>query len=113
MGETYTICDPDLFTVAEWPQRDGVDLGRVPRVIDHRNRMSERPARQPRESADRTAARKASPPAVSSSRSWSSAAGIAAGRLMNIGEYAYDFTGENSYDGLLGRGRSPFPPSAT
>jgi glutathione S-transferase len=44
MGETYTICDPYLFTVAEWLEGDGVDLSRLPQVIGHRNRMSERPA---------------------------------------------------------------------
>jgi glutathione S-transferase len=44
MGETYTICDPYLFTMAQWLEGDGVDLSVLPRVIDHRNRMSERPA---------------------------------------------------------------------
>lgn len=44
MGETYTICDPYLFTVAEWLEGDGVDVSRLPKVIGHRNRMSERPA---------------------------------------------------------------------
>ena len=44
MGETYTICDPYLFTVAEWLEGDGVDVSRLPEVIGHRNRMSERPA---------------------------------------------------------------------
>jgi glutathione S-transferase len=44
MGETYTICDPYLFTVAQWLEADGVDPKLVPRVIDHRRRMSERPA---------------------------------------------------------------------
>jgi len=44
MGETYTICDSYLFTVAQWIEADGVDPGLVPRVIDHRRRMSERPA---------------------------------------------------------------------
>jgi glutathione S-transferase len=43
MGETYTICDPYLFTVAEWLEGDGVDLARLPKVINHRSRMSERP----------------------------------------------------------------------
>ncbi len=43
MGEHYTICDPYLFTLAQWMEKDGVDLGRVPRVVDHRRRMSERP----------------------------------------------------------------------
>ena len=44
MGDTYTICDPYLFTLAQWLEKDGVDLARVPRVVDHRRRMSERPA---------------------------------------------------------------------
>jgi glutathione S-transferase len=44
MGETYTICDPYLFTLAQWLERDGVDLSSLPKVIDHRKRMSERPA---------------------------------------------------------------------
>jgi glutathione S-transferase len=44
MGEAYTICDPYLFTVAEWLEGDGVDLSRLPKVIGHRNRMLERPA---------------------------------------------------------------------
>ncbi len=44
MGESYTVCDPYLFTLAQWLEGDGVDLSTLPRVIDHRNRMSERPA---------------------------------------------------------------------
>jgi glutathione S-transferase len=44
MGETYTICDPYLFTVAEWLEGDSVDLSSLPGVLDHRKRMSERPA---------------------------------------------------------------------
>jgi glutathione S-transferase len=46
MGERYTICDPYLFTVARWLEGDGVDLTRLPRVLDHRARMAERPAVQ-------------------------------------------------------------------
>ncbi|WP_439610576.1 glutathione S-transferase family protein [Reyranella sp.] len=42
MGDTYTICDPYLFTLAQWMEKDGVDLARVPRVVDHRRRMLER-----------------------------------------------------------------------
>ena len=42
MGERYTICDPYLFTLAQWLEKDGVDPTRIPRVIDHRRRMSER-----------------------------------------------------------------------
>jgi glutathione S-transferase len=44
MGETYTICDPYLFTLAQWLEGDGVDISALPKVIDHRKRMAERPA---------------------------------------------------------------------
>ena len=44
MGGSYTICDPYLFTIAEWLESDGVDPARFPRVLDHRRRMYERPA---------------------------------------------------------------------
>ena len=44
MGDGYTICDPYLFTVARWLEGDGVDPARFPKVRDHRQRMSERPA---------------------------------------------------------------------
>jgi glutathione S-transferase len=30
-----------LFTLALWLEADGVDLGRLPRVVAHRTRMSE------------------------------------------------------------------------
>jgi len=46
MGETYTICDPYLFTMAQWLEQDGVDPSRIPKVMAHRRRMSERPAVQ-------------------------------------------------------------------
>jgi glutathione S-transferase len=46
MGETYTICDPYLFTIAQWLEQDGVDPSRIPKVMAHRRRMSERPAVQ-------------------------------------------------------------------
>ena len=46
MGEQYTICDPYLYTIATWLEGDGVDLATLPRVADHRKRMSERPAVQ-------------------------------------------------------------------
>jgi glutathione S-transferase len=44
MGDTYTICDPYLFTVAQWLEGDGIDPARFPKVSDHRQRMSERAA---------------------------------------------------------------------
>jgi len=43
MGSNYTICDMYLFTLAQWLEADGVDLARLPRVTDHRRRMSENP----------------------------------------------------------------------
>jgi glutathione S-transferase len=42
MGESYTIADPYLFTVAQWLEGDGVDPARIPRVMEHRCRMAER-----------------------------------------------------------------------
>jgi glutathione S-transferase len=44
MGEAYTICDPYLFTLAQWLEGDGVDLSLVPRVVEHRRRVAERAA---------------------------------------------------------------------
>ncbi|QLL63707.1 glutathione S-transferase family protein [Sinorhizobium mexicanum] len=44
MGENYSIADPYLFTIANWLEGDGVDPGRFPKVLDHRNRMVARPA---------------------------------------------------------------------
>src|SRR5882757_8741881 len=44
MGEQYTVCDPYLFTLALWLEGDSVDLAALPKVADHRKRMSERPA---------------------------------------------------------------------
>jgi glutathione S-transferase len=44
MGEAYTICDPYLFTVAQWMEGDSIDSARFPKVRDHRQRMSERAA---------------------------------------------------------------------
>ena len=43
MGDTYTVADPYLFTLAQWLEADGVDTGRIPRVIEHRERMLRRP----------------------------------------------------------------------
>ncbi|HEY1783243.1 MAG TPA: glutathione S-transferase N-terminal domain-containing protein [Roseiarcus sp.] len=46
MGEAYTIADPYLFTLSRWMEGDGVDPAAFPRVLDHRERMAERPAVQ-------------------------------------------------------------------
>lgn len=42
MGDTYSVCDPYLFTLAQWLEKDGVDLTTIPRVMEHRHRMCER-----------------------------------------------------------------------
>ena len=44
MGRDYSIADPFLFTIARWLEADSVDPKRFPKVLDHRNRMAERPA---------------------------------------------------------------------
>ena len=43
MGDTYTIADAYLFTLSQWLEGDSADLSRLPRVLDHRARMAERP----------------------------------------------------------------------
>ena len=43
MGDQYTVADMYLFTIAGWLEGDGVDLSKLPRVIDHRNRMAADP----------------------------------------------------------------------
>lgn len=44
MGTIYTICDPYLFTLAQFLEGDGVDPARFPKILDFRKRMAERPA---------------------------------------------------------------------
>lgn len=44
MGEQYTICDPYLFTIAQWLEGDGVDINTFPGVADHFRLMSDRVA---------------------------------------------------------------------
>jgi glutathione S-transferase len=44
MGDNYTIADPYLFTRAQWLEDDGVKPERIPRVIEHRCRVAERPS---------------------------------------------------------------------
>ncbi|WP_164924221.1 glutathione S-transferase family protein [Sinorhizobium fredii] len=44
MGENYSIADPYLFTIASWLEGDGVDPAQFPKILGHRNRMTERPA---------------------------------------------------------------------
>ena len=44
MGSAYTICDAYLFTLAQWLEGDGVELSKLPRVLEHRSRVAARPA---------------------------------------------------------------------
>jgi glutathione S-transferase len=44
MGAAYTICDPYLFTIAQWLEADGVDPARFPKIREHGERMRARPA---------------------------------------------------------------------
>ena len=44
MGDSYSICDAYLFTLAQWLEADGVDLAGLPRVSEHRHMVSQRPA---------------------------------------------------------------------
>lgn len=44
MGDTYTIADPYLYTMSTWIEGDQVDTAQIPRVMAHRQMMSERPS---------------------------------------------------------------------
>ncbi len=44
MGGLYSVADAYLFTVAQWLEADGVEPDRLPKIVDHRARMLERPA---------------------------------------------------------------------
>ena len=46
MGDVYSVADPYLFVFSGWLESDGVDIARFPRVADHLERMSRRPAVQ-------------------------------------------------------------------
>jgi glutathione S-transferase len=44
MGDSYTICDPYLYTMSGWLKSDEVDVAKFPRVSDHFAAMNERPS---------------------------------------------------------------------
>ena len=46
LGDDYTIADTYLFTVTRWIRNDGVDLSRYPKLADHLERVTNRPATQ-------------------------------------------------------------------
>jgi glutathione S-transferase len=44
MGDTYTVCDAYLFTLAQWLDGDGVDINATPKIAEHFRRVAERAA---------------------------------------------------------------------
>ncbi|PZM17227.1 glutathione S-transferase family protein [Rhizobium tubonense] len=46
MGDSYSVADGYLFTMARWLASDGVDRSRFPKVSTHHDRMLTRPAVQ-------------------------------------------------------------------
>jgi glutathione S-transferase len=42
MGDSYTVADPYLYTIARWLQGDGIDPKSFPRVHGHMMRMEQR-----------------------------------------------------------------------
>ena len=46
LGERYSVADGYLFTLGNWLEGDGVEVGLLPRILDHRARMAARPAVQ-------------------------------------------------------------------
>jgi len=44
LGETFSICDGYLFTLADWLEGVGVDPAQFPKVHAHRERIRARPA---------------------------------------------------------------------
>jgi glutathione S-transferase len=44
LGERYSVSDCYLYTISGWLDGDGVDLARFPRIVDHHQRVGERPA---------------------------------------------------------------------
>ena len=44
MGETYSLCDPYLYTIARWLNGDTVDSTKLPKTMAHMQRMEARAA---------------------------------------------------------------------
>jgi glutathione S-transferase len=44
MGEQFTVADCYLYIISTWLEGDGVDPKAVPGIIEHRNRVADRPA---------------------------------------------------------------------
>ena len=43
LGESFSICDAYLFTLADWLEGDNVDPQQFPKVLEHRGRIRSRP----------------------------------------------------------------------
>jgi glutathione S-transferase len=43
MGNQYTVADMYLYTISCWLEGDGVDVSKLPRVIEHRKYMGAKP----------------------------------------------------------------------
>ncbi|MFT5173882.1 MAG: glutathione S-transferase [Gammaproteobacteria bacterium] len=43
MGESYTVCDPYLYTISRWLEGDGIALAQFPKVAQHFERITQRP----------------------------------------------------------------------
>jgi glutathione S-transferase len=46
MGLSFSVADCYLFTIFNWAEKDSVDISRLPKLVDHRTRMLQRPAVQ-------------------------------------------------------------------
>ena len=44
LGNTYSICDPYLYTIARWMEVDGLDINSFPKVQAHFKAITDRPA---------------------------------------------------------------------
>ena len=49
-GDMFSISDPYLYRIASWMEADGVDVGRFPKVLAHRQAMAQRESVQTVES---------------------------------------------------------------
>jgi glutathione S-transferase len=43
MGDSYTICDPYLYTVTSWMEYDSIERSHYPRIAEHYRRMCDLP----------------------------------------------------------------------
>jgi len=39
MDDTFSICDPYLFSIAAWLESDGVDMDQFQKITDHQKAM--------------------------------------------------------------------------